>query len=314
MENTTDQHIYIIGAGAIGKALAVFLQRKKRQVTLIRGSVEDQVPIKSLVSVQHAEFGEVSELVNIASLNSISSLNGIVLIAVKAFANPTLASKLSQKSGEFSVVLLQNGLNVESPFMDFQNLYRCVLFSSSQVQKDESISFKPSAISPIGCVTGNEQHLALIVDTISTDYFGFRSDHNIQKVAWEKAIINCAFNSICPLLEQDNGIFHRDEDAKILAIKVIEECVSVARKLAIDLEPKAIEDKLMLISRTAEGQLISTYVDLIEGRKTEIDNLNLEVARIAEEMGVPSWIPNTKLLGELVKMKSNLHQKGAVLI
>jgi 2-dehydropantoate 2-reductase len=32
-------HIYIIGSGAIGKALSVFLRLAERKVTIIRGSV-----------------------------------------------------------------------------------------------------------------------------------------------------------------------------------------------------------------------------------------------------------------------------------
>ncbi|HCZ36261.1 MAG TPA: ketopantoate reductase, partial [Cytophagales bacterium] len=38
---TNLNNIYIIGAGAIGKALAVFLNRAGKNVTLVRGSVND---------------------------------------------------------------------------------------------------------------------------------------------------------------------------------------------------------------------------------------------------------------------------------
>ncbi len=36
------KRIYIIGSGAIGKALAVFLALENKKVTLIRGSIDNQ--------------------------------------------------------------------------------------------------------------------------------------------------------------------------------------------------------------------------------------------------------------------------------
>ena len=293
MKEVADRPIYIIGAGAVGRALAVFLQNEKRKVILVRGSSNEASPTTESIKVVHANGLELEASIDITSFDHVARLDGIVLVAVKAFANLELAQKLQSKSGRFSIVLLQNGLNVERAFQSFDRLYRCVLFSSSQVREDGVLSFKPAADSPIGIVRGTEMELASITTAISTDNFSFKTDSDIQKVAWEKTIINCAFNSICPLLEQDNGIFQRDQKARALALKVLDECISVARKLHIKLDRQALEEKLMLISRTSEGQLISTYVDLLKNRRTEIDSLNLEIARIAEELGVPSWIPNS---------------------
>ena len=46
-----EKQIYIIGAGAIGKALAVFLQLNQQKVTLLRGSVNTGTPNLKKISV-----------------------------------------------------------------------------------------------------------------------------------------------------------------------------------------------------------------------------------------------------------------------
>jgi 2-dehydropantoate 2-reductase len=61
-----------------------------------------------------------------------------------------------------------------------------------------------------------------------------------------------------------------------------------------------------MISKNPDGQLISTLQDLKNGNETEIDFLNLEIARIAEEMTPKIAVGRTKILGELISIKSRL--------
>ncbi len=298
--------IYIIGSGAIGKALAVFLQQENKPVILVRGSV-DHIPEEvNTLTVTDQDNQEFRQDITTITFSNLSTINGIVLIATKTFANSDIAKKLRKVKGSFSIVLLQNGLNIERAFDDFDQVYRCVLFSTSQIINKDTIRFKTVTDSPVGFIQGGNSNLEMIVNEISTPYFGFRSEPNILKYAWEKTIINCAFNSICPLLEVDNGIFHRNPEATRLAKKIIGECIELAKTLNIELDQSEIEKTLMLISKRADGQLISTYEDIRKGRRTEIDSLNLEISRLADEIGVPELVSNTKLLGEMIRIKSEI--------
>ena len=298
--------IYIVGSGAIGKALAVFLQHENKDVTLVRGSVDNKPAEEILITVTNQDNQKFQQKIITTTFSNLPEINGIVLIAAKAFANAELAKKLKDKKGDFSVVLLQNGLNIERPFAIFDRLYRCVLFSTSQITSDNNVSFKMVTNSPVGNIQGKQSNLDMIVNQINTSYFSFINEPNILKVVWDKVIINCAFNSICPLLEVDNGIFYRNSDAMKLAKTIISECVTLAGKYEVELDQKEIEEKLMLISRRADGQLISTYEDIRNNRRTEIDSLNLEISRLAEKMGIPEQVSNTSLLGEMIHLKSTI--------
>ena len=303
MENS---QIYIIGAGAIGKALAVFLQQEGKQVVLVRGSVDNQSDVENLITVSYQSTQEFTQAITTTTLSNLTEINGIVLITAKAFANGELAEKLKGKKGMFSVVLLQNGLNVESSFESFDEVYRCVLLSTSQVMSDNIVLFKTVTASPVGSVKGENSNTDMIVNQINTPYFGFRSEPNIVKYVWNKVIVNCAFNSICPLLEIDNGIFYRDAEAVKLAGMIIDECTTLAQKYNIVLDRNEIEENLLLISKRADGQLISTYEDIRKKRRTEIESLNLEIARMADEIEMPELVPTTRLLGEMIKIKSEI--------
>ncbi|WP_236975773.1 ketopantoate reductase family protein [Membranihabitans maritimus] len=306
----TNQTIYIIGSGAIGKALAVFLQLENKNVLLIRGRTDNQPAEKVPITLTDQNNRKFKQDIILTTFSNLTNINGIVLIATKAFANEDIADKLKDITGDFSVVLLQNGLHIEKPFENFQNVYRGVLLSTSQLNGPHNITFKKVDDSPIGPIFGQNPIPDEIVAQINTPYFGFRKDNDIVKLVWEKVITNCAFNSICPLLETDNGIFHRDPTVLELAQKIIEECVEVATSYQIKLDPKTIENKLLLISQRAEGQLISTYEDIRHKRRTEIDSLNLEITRLAQQSGKSDSTIHTSLLGKMIQMKAKIAMSG----
>ena len=80
-------------------------------------------------------------------------------------------------------------------------------------------------------------------------------------------------------------------------------------KLKINLNQAETMEQLLAISKRSDGQLISTLQDIQAGRKTEIESLNLEIARIAASMQVE--VPKTELLGKMILAKST--QKSSML-
>ncbi len=309
---TSDQKkIFIVGSGAIGNTLAVFLKLSGRNVTIIRGSINDGSKKIQAIQVETAN-GIIHEAgIDIATLSTFHALDGIVVLATKSYGNGQLATMLKDKMGNSPLVILQNGLGVEKPFVDndFPEIYRCVLFVTSQSVDAKSVRFKPVAICPIGIEKGNMDTLNDIVQQLHTPDFGFRSEQNIQQIIWKKAIVNSVFNSICPLLEVDNGLFHRNKAAFQIARQVISECTGIAREKGILIDTKEVEESLLQISKASDGQLISTLQDIRNKRRTEIETLNFEIVKIACSLNKGHTVEMTKLLGELTMLKSSLNQQ-----
>jgi 2-dehydropantoate 2-reductase len=306
MNNPT---IYIIGAGAIGKVLAVFLKQNGKNVKLLRGSVTNEPTVTSNLTVELINQPGVTASVEEATLDKFERLDGIIVITSKSFGNEELARKLKEKAGRSLLVLLQNGLGVEQSFLDqgFEEVHRCVLFATSQPTGENVFRFQPVSESAIGVVKGSVANLNEVVSALHTQSFPFRVEENIQKVIWKKAISNSVFNSVCPLLEIDNGIFHRNEKALAIAKRVINECVTIANVAGVDLKEEEVMDNLLKISKASDGQLISTLQDIRNKRRTEIDTFNFAIASLAKNFNKESWVTETRLLGELTKLKSELN-------
>ncbi len=305
------ERIYILGAGAVGMSLAVHLVNQGRAVTAVRTSTDAVDAQKVEITIAGSGGRTFKAPVETVSLAKLKRIVGTIVVTAKSFANGSIASKLSQLEISAPVVIMQNGIGVEDPYLGLDNLriYRCVLYLTGQKIKDNTYRFAPIAPSPIGVVRGNENELQHLVDILNTAEFPFVLHRRIQPEVWKKAIINSVFNSICPLLEVDNGIFIRSERTALLAREVVDECIPVVQSAGFSLSAEEIMQQIATISKGSDGQLISTLQDINNGRETEIDYLNLEIARIAERAAPNNKVSTTRVLGELVKIKSVLRKK-----
>ena len=309
LNTSASEKIYILGAGAIGMALAVNLLRNGRSVAAVRTSNTNYAWETVQVSVECDQSLTIEAPLEMVSLSKLDRLGaGTIVITAKATANRFLASELRDKKSSGPIVIMQNGIGVESPFINagFPDIYRCVLYATSQEQQQNFFRFRSVAASPIGTLIGDTQKLSHLVTQLSTPKFQFRVEERIKEEIWKKAIMNAVFNSVCPLLEVDNGIFCRDKMVAEIALGIIEETVEVTKRIGLNLETKGLMEQLLMISKRSDGQLISTLQDLKNGNETEIDFLNLEIARIAGEMTPKIAVGKTKILGELIAIKSRL--------
>ncbi|MCG8456764.1 MAG: hypothetical protein MI919_10830 [Holophagales bacterium] len=287
--------------------LAAFLSEKHVPVTAVRTSTDGIAPTTVDVEVELPAGRSIRAEVGTVSLSEIERVDGgIVVVAAKATANKFVAEKLRHRFANPALVIMQNGLGVERPFFDagFREIYRCVLYATGLTIGKHQYRFREVDESPLGVVNGSSTEARSSVDRISTPGFRFRVDERIEKQAWKKTIINAAFNSICPLIDVDNGVFHRDDGVLKIAETVIDEASSVAAGIGIRFEERELIDQLLLISRRADGQLISTLQDINHGRETEIDYLNMEIARVGAGSKPAIDAPITRVLGEMILAKS----------
>ncbi len=301
---SSEQTIYILGAGAVGFPLAVHLARDGRRIVAVRTRASDAAAgaVEVTVDDGQRQFGATIETVALAGLGAVE---GLLVVTAKAHANEAIARALQEQGARGDVVVLQNGVGVEQPFLDagFTRLYRSVLYLTGQAMAERGFLFRPVTTSVIGVIQGDQAGLEQCVAALNTAAFPFRTEANIQREIWKKAIINSVFNSVCPLLDVDNGIFVRQEDAAQLAQDVIRECVALTDRLGLELSEEELMEQLLLISRRSDGQLISTLQDMRAGRPTEIPFLNVAIARVAASMQPPLELPRTALLGEMVLLK-----------
>lgn len=312
---TAIEKVYILGGGAIGMSLAVHLVKNNRRVVAVRTSSDEFLRKAVNVRIVGGDSNLTETAVDMVSLSRLNALHdGLIVVSAKANANKQIAAELKAKGGNSPIVIMQNGLGVETPFIDAgsSNIYRCILYATSQKRDENLFTFRAVAASPIGTIQGDEAQLKEIVAFLSTPAFQFRAENKIQEDIWKKVILNAAFNTICPLLDVDNGIFYRDKEATALARAVILEAIEVTKRIGLELKENELLEQLLTISERAEGQYISTLQDMIAGRETEIEYLNLEIARVAESLSPKVDVPKTKLLGELISIRSRFMREQQI--
>jgi 2-dehydropantoate 2-reductase len=303
--------LYIIGSGAIGKALAATLSASGRKVYLVKATANTEVTPTVSVSLKLPDGNTIFQEVQQIALADLYTDSGVCVITAKSYANEMIAEALHQQAPVCPIVLLQNGLDVEAAFTnrDFPEVYRCVLFATSQPDEQGNIIFRPVTDSVIGIVRGDEQTLNNIVALLHNPFFSFRVEPDIQQVIWKKAIVNSVYNSVCPLLETDNGIFHRNETVMQVAMHIVRECLMVAAAYHIRLSEQEVQDTILNISRHSDGLFISTLQDMRHGRQTEIDTLNFAINRLAVSKQLGHCTTTTGMLGELTRVKAALCMK-----
>jgi 2-dehydropantoate 2-reductase len=303
---TGTEMVYVLGSGAIGSTLAAHLAAKGKDVIAVRTSRDDVSPGRITVAIHNGMGAVLKASVKTVSLSKLARLDGIIVLTTKSYANTALAAALVKKAATGPVIIMQNGIGVERPFREsqFAHIYRCVLYVTGQATSENEFTFRPIASSPIGKVKGFESGVEKCVEALTTPGFPFHVERNMQREVWRKTIINSVFNSICPLLDVDNGVFVRDQRVADLAREIVGECVIVAGNTGIHLTELDLMEQIMKISRGSEGVLISTLQDIKNGRETEIENLNLEIVRIASSLTPNVDLSRTALLGNLILAKS----------
>jgi len=302
----SDTHaVHVVGCGAVGMALVASLVQEGRCAVAVR-TINAAAPRETVGLRLQDGADRRTVSVETVGLSRVDRLDGIVTVTAKAYANRAIAAELRTKAVRGPLVVLQNGVGVETPFLDLHvpEVYRCVLYVTSQTTPDGALRFRAIQSSPIGIIQGTEAGLDSAVRVVSTARLPFHAEREIQREIWKKAIMNAIFNSICPLLETDNGVFARDPEVAQLASDVVTECLVLTDRLGLRLTREDLMDQILQISRTSDGQLISTLQDIRHGRETEIEFLNMAMGRTAAAQQPRIELPKTDLLGRMVLAKA----------
>jgi len=130
---------------------------------------------------------------------------------------------------------------------------------------------------------------------------GFKTivSRNIDADVWEKLAFNAALNAMAMITESSNGAM-AVESGRRIARAVVQEAVSVARKIGLELEGAQIEQTIAMALAHHPLHKASMLQDRECGRPTEIDNINGAIVRVGEKYGVAA--PVNATLADLVRI------------
>jgi len=115
-----------------------------------------------------------------------------------------------------------------------------------------------------------------------------------------KLIQNCAYNALSALGRAQYGRLVRNPWTRDLMKRVVDEVVTVGKAREIRFPDVDLVAATWKLGEGMELTTSSTAQDIARRKRTEIDSLNGYIARLGDELGVPT--PVNRTLHALVKL------------
>jgi 2-dehydropantoate 2-reductase len=127
-----------------------------------------------------------------------------------------------------------------------------------------------------------------------------RVSENVQGELWMKLVQNCAYNALSALGRAQYGRIVRNPWTRDLMKRVVEEVAAVGKARGVRFPDVDLVAATWKLGEGMELTTSSTAQDIARGKRTEIDSLNGYVARLGDELGIPT--PVNRTLHALVKL------------
>ncbi|WP_292521817.1 2-dehydropantoate 2-reductase [Methanoculleus sp.] len=304
MESRQPPVILVLGAGAVGLALAGRLARVATVYAACRPVHADAIRERGLVMEGVWGDGTVRELVPVTGPDGVPPAVDFVIVTAKGTDTHAISREYAGAIRGRPTASLQNGIGNE------EILAACtptviggtVTTNFSVVGPGHVRVQSESAPMRLGIWSGDGTALDRLIAIVQSAGIAVEADPDIRSGKWTKALLNIAVNPICALLRSPVGVA-ADPDIRETVTALIRETYAVAAAEGVRLPWATADGYLDYLFRVQVPDFAavypSMYYDLRQGRRTEIDLLNGYVARLGERHGIAT--PHNQCIAGLVR-------------
>ncbi|MFB9151069.1 ketopantoate reductase family protein [Roseovarius ramblicola] len=287
--------IAVMGAGAVGCYYGAMLALAGHEVVLIgRAGFAAEVTRNGLVLEKNGErlVARVAARCDPAAVAGA----GLVMVCVKSGDTEDAGRQIAPHLAPGCTVLsLQNGVSNAETLAAI--LGRPVL---------PVVVYVASRMTDAGVVRHEGRGDLELAGDGSTDVASLlnaagvetRVSSDVMASLWAKLVVNCAINPLSAMTGLPYGKMAEQDGMPELMQDIVREALTVARAEGVSVSSSVFET-VRTIPVTMAGQHSSTAQDLARGRPTEIDFLNGEIVKRAEEHGLD--VPLNRAMTLLVK-------------
>lgn len=305
----------IYGAGAMGTVLGAYIAKAGYEIDLINRNIEH---VKALNEKGAQIIGKVNFVQKVKAIltEDIKEQYDIILLMTKQRFNQEIVKSLLPFLKEDSIICtMQNGLPEESVAQVVGKDRTCgctmswgATFHGKGVSELTSEPNRETLTFSIGKYgNNNDQLFSYIIELLNT-MGDVKIEDNFIGARWAKLMINSAFSGLSVITDANFGKLAKEKQSRIMALKVIKECIEVAKAASIKVEPLQGKDivkiidynnkfrrwlslKILPIAMKKHRLIKSSMLrDLQQGRKTEIDAINGVVCEFGDRNNVDTPI------------------------
>jgi 2-dehydropantoate 2-reductase len=290
------EHVAVVGAGAVGCYFGGMLARAGVPVTLIGRAYHVDAITRDGLFLERSDFQANIKVRADTHVEAVSDAT-IVLLCVKTVDTETAASEVAPHLG------------LDTLLVSFQNSVDNV----DRIRRATGINAIPAVVYVAAAMTGPGRvrhggrgdivigHVPRLENVFKAAGIPCRVSNNVVGELWTKLVINCAYNAISALTRSRYLPLKENPLARDVIKDVITEVVAVACASGISLASvEELTEAALKLGEAMATATSSTEQDIARGRPTEIDSLNGYVARRGKLLRIPTPVNST--LHALVKM------------
>lgn len=308
--------VAIVGAGSLGSVFGGLLAEAGSEVFLLSRHHDyvDRVNNDGLVLLE--DSGERVCRPRATSDSEMIGQCDLVLFMVKAYDTEAAISSASDMVGPKTIVLsLQNGLGNEELLINHFGIERVLLgrtfVGGDSVANGRIVAGIKGKRTIVGESNGELSPRALKVSELfSSAGLLCETSDNIHGVIWDKLLVNSSTGALAGVTGLSYGHLYRVPELVAAAVGVINEGISVAGALGVNL-PR--DDAKEIWFSGGKGQPPSFRPSILQSldrsSKTEIDYFNGAIVRLGKQSGVPTPVNETLLA--CIKGLENRNRHGA---
>jgi 2-dehydropantoate 2-reductase len=290
--------IAVVGIGAQGGFFGALLANAGNDVTLIaRGQTLDALRANGLF-VKSNEVGNIKLSVKATDRPSEVGPVDLIMFCVKTYDLESTAQQISPLISEGTVIIpVQNGIEAADKIgkiVGLEHILGGVSWVNARVEKPGAIIHGWSTRLIFGELTGGVTKRAEEVSKVLKEANIAAELHpNIRQALWEKLISHSAIQGISSLIRLPKGPIRDCPDSWQLLRDTIEENVAVAKACGVTVPERFVDDTMKMIDGYAAWARPSMQVDLMAGRRLELDAMIGTIVRLAREKRVETPINST---------------------
>jgi 2-dehydropantoate 2-reductase len=301
--------IVVVGPGAIGCLFAAYLARDGSTVWLLDHRPERAKQIGERGITVESERGDFHLQMKVTAKPAEIRSADLLILCVKANNTADAAARLQGTIPPQSHLLtLQNGLGNVERLGEFFDSSRILAGATSHgatlldVGRVRHAGYGEIWIGETGGTSSSlagREKLQNLAATLNRAGLQAQVVDDIEAVLWRKLMVNVGINALTAILGVPNGELLRIHECTNLMDGAVAEAVKVARHCGINLNPTEEIERVRAVCRSTTTNISSMLQDVRRKKKTEIDQLNGVVVKMAAMYGTTA--PVNEVLTALVR-------------
>ncbi len=297
--------IRIVGAGAIGLAIAAQMQASEIQPDFLCDADRKERYLSSIFFVNNEPLQ-----IHPATPETIHEPADLIIIAVKYSHLPDAIDLLEGSVGPNTVILsLMNGIDSEAIIgkkWGIDKLIHSFIVEIDAVKEDKTLYYTNPGTLVLGDISGAYTSAVQKAKTIlEACGINHQISKNIEHEMWWKFMINVGVNQASAVLGANYSVFQNNKYAQDIMNDAMQEVIKLSVKLGINLDQSDLARWYDVLKKLGPNKKTSMLQDVEAGRKTEVEMFAGTVCALGQKHGVAT--PANIMLYNMIKAYESMH-------